>query len=547
MNAAAAAEHAHRSAIMLRFGYEVGRGNGYPIDLPLKHLVITGQTQQAGKTTALEGLISRSRLCALTFVTKRGESSFRAARRIDPYFREQADWQFVASLLEASRGEKLKFERAWIIRASKGARSLADVQRNVRRAMDKAKGLSADVYLTLDAYLDVVVPQIATVRWAPGLALTPGVNVMDLTALTGEMQHLVIKSALDWVLARETDTVVVIPEAWKFIPQGRGTPVKLAAEAFIRQAAALGNYLWLDSQDIAGIDKIILKSVPVWLLGVQREANEIKRTLDNIPASIAKPSKADIATLTLGQFYACWDHHAFRTYAQPTWLSVTQAQAVACGEMSVAVFPRPLMPHESRRDHVTPEEAARLERDNAQLRAENAELRRRLEALEKGRDDRSQDVSVRPVSRSTVPPPRAGTPSGDRLAESPAPTNGQVDEDTYQAIKARLLAELPSEPVMLQVLAARPELRVEIERHTITIDGDTLRGRLAQLLAEHFFDEAQTTGTVSGELTRRGFPNAASNVSRELGELAKLGFLTTSNKWWRAVPEAIVRVVDKES
>jgi hypothetical protein len=60
--------------------------------------------------------------------------------------------------------------------------------------------------------------------------------------------------------------------------------------------------------------------VPVWILGVQREANEIKRTLDNIPAGIAKPSKADIATLELGQFFACWGKHAVRTYAQPAWM-----------------------------------------------------------------------------------------------------------------------------------------------------------------------------------------------------------------------------------
>jgi hypothetical protein len=110
---------------------------------------------------------------AVTFITKRGEASFTSARRIDPYFREQADWQFVASILEASRGEKLKFERAWIIRASKGARTLADVQHNVRESMKTAKGLAGDVYLTLDAYLEVVVPAIARVRWAPGSSSPP--------------------------------------------------------------------------------------------------------------------------------------------------------------------------------------------------------------------------------------------------------------------------------------------------------------------------------------------------------------------------------------
>src|SRR5436190_23885550 len=101
----------------LHLGFEVGSGN--EVEIPLKHMAITGQTQEAGKTTALEALISRSGLRAVTFITKRGESSFVDAHRIDPYFREQADWQFVASILEASRSEQLKFERAWIIRASK--------------------------------------------------------------------------------------------------------------------------------------------------------------------------------------------------------------------------------------------------------------------------------------------------------------------------------------------------------------------------------------------------------------------------------------------
>src|SRR5579872_1328089 len=101
----------------VHLGFEVGSGEA--VSIPLQHLVATGQTQRAGKTTTLEALIARSNVKAIAFVTKRGEGAFRDAREIQPYFREQADWKFVASILEASRGEKLKFERSWIIRASK--------------------------------------------------------------------------------------------------------------------------------------------------------------------------------------------------------------------------------------------------------------------------------------------------------------------------------------------------------------------------------------------------------------------------------------------
>src|SRR5436190_21226468 len=143
----------------IHLGFEVGKGQA--VEIPCRHMVVTGQTQEAGKTTTLEGLIARSGLPAVAFVTKRGEQSFSDGRRIDPYFRERADWQFVASVLEATMRERMKFERSWIMRASKGAKTLAEVQRNVRRLMKDAKGLSGDVYFTLNEYLDIVVPRVA--------------------------------------------------------------------------------------------------------------------------------------------------------------------------------------------------------------------------------------------------------------------------------------------------------------------------------------------------------------------------------------------------
>lgn len=87
----------------IRLGFAVGSGE--PVDIPAQHMVVTGQTQQAGKTTTLEALIKRSGLTAVAFITKRGEGSFRESREIAPYFRERADWQFVSAVLEATLHE----------------------------------------------------------------------------------------------------------------------------------------------------------------------------------------------------------------------------------------------------------------------------------------------------------------------------------------------------------------------------------------------------------------------------------------------------------
>ena len=509
---------------MIHLGYRIP--DGAPVEIPLKHMVVTGQTQEAGKTTALEALLSRSGLRAVSFITKRGEASFATARRIEPYFREQADWQFVASLLEASRAEKLKFERAWIIRASRGARTLAEVQQNVRRAMETAKGLSADVYLTLDAYLEVVVPQLARVRWASTLELRDGVNAVDLTGLALETQHLVIKSTLEWVLKHATNTVVVVPEAWQFIPQGRGTPVKLAAEAFVRQAATLGNFLWLDSQDIGGVDKVVLRSCPVWVLGVQREINEIKRTLENIPAGIAKPKAADIATLELGQFYACWGRHAIKTYVQPARVTADVAIGIARNLVDVRVA-RPVRDLEPpKEDAVEGQEADDLRQENARLRRENAELRTRIEAPE------------RRTSSVATPVASPASPGRDASRAPDAPRHWTLEdtrdtEELYQAFKARLLRELPLAGAVVQVTPPE-KLRADFQTAEVERLLDEVRswGPL-QRIALKFLEAVGTRQRAAEIAARVGRPRNG-DFSNALKYLVSVGCVHTDSNGFKA-------------
>ena len=58
--------------------------------------------------------------------------------------------------------------------------------------------------------------------------------------------------------------------------------MKLYAETFIRKGAAIGNYLFIDSQDIAGIDKMPLRQCNNWILGRQREGHEVERVSEQI-------------------------------------------------------------------------------------------------------------------------------------------------------------------------------------------------------------------------------------------------------------------------
>lgn len=492
----------------IHLGFEIG--TGAPIEVPLRHMVVTGQTQQSGKTTTLEALIERSGSTSLTFVTKRGEQSFASGRRIQPYFRDRADWQFVTSLLDATLQEKNKFLRPWIIKICRTTETLADVQNCVREALLTAKGINAGVYTQLDAYLDLVVPEIKRADLADTLDLQPGLNVMDVSSFATPMQMLFIQSALDWVNETCTHTTVVIPEAWEFLPQSKSSPVKASAETLIRKGAGLGNHIWLDSQDMAGVDNLALRACTVWLIGVQREANEIKRALDNIPANLQRPKAADVATLERGQFFACFGKTVAKVYVQPAWMAAVDAQQVACGTLHPTEVAYPaLVPRLSHTPApapaITPEKSkasapskpfstpalAPAPQPEPEEEFMTAAAEKKLDEVISLLKQMAATVIVAPKGVSLSREAAAELQQPGRIISVPA---GDDEEALFQRFKARLIAEAPT---ILAVHLEAPEIRVEEKRETIDADGNKPRGRVARLIASGFFDEARKAGPTS--------------------------------------------------
>jgi len=489
-------------------------------------MVVTGQTQEAGKTTTLEALIARSELRAVTFVTKRGETAFAGGRRLQPFFRERADWVFVSSLIDATLGEKNKLLRAWLMKVCRGTKTLAEVQRNVVAAKEKARGFSESIYTEIEGYLELVVPQLAQLPPARKVEIGPGLNVMDLARYSTELQALVIRSVLEHVYEHEDGVVTVIPEAWEFLPEGRGSPVKREAEALIRKGAGLKNYVWLDSQDLAGVWKTAVRAAPVVLIGVQREANEIKRTLANIPAGIAKPTAAQVARLQLGEFFACWGQHTIKTYVQPAWATVEKARAVALGDNALPPRPPVQTSAPSEEDQVNQQQVDDLRAKNTALMEENDELRQRIEQLE------ARLGSAPEPARAETPTPRAARPV--------AAVEGDA-EQLYQTIKARLAREAP---MILKTLTVKPELVVEVKRETVTADGSGWLGRTAQLIAEGFFKTARKVGEVHRENLRRGANGIPARTSEAMKALLAKGFLTLEGDGYVEVTGMKVRIVE---
>jgi len=548
-------------------GFEVATGE--KVAIPLAHTFVTGQTQLSGKTTTLRAIVERSGQRALAFVTKRGEEF--AGRRILPYLPRQGaqpiHWRLVETILASALGErKLKYERLWIINAAKGALSLQHVRDNVDRLLAKTKGQnsrSLDAYVLIREYLDLVLPDMRALAAAETLDLQPGLNVMDLTGVGLQLQALVIRAALEHINAHEEGVLTVFPEAWEFAPRGRSAPAKDEAIAMIRKGAVLKNFLLCDSQDIAGVDTVVRQGASVWILGVQRELNELKRTLQMIPAGIKRPKAEDVAQLELGQFYACWGRHAIKTYVQPTWLTADDARSVAMGGLRPETVQREKQLNDlleaaqiAKEDSVTKAEAAQLTRENDTLLRQNAELRLRVEALEGLHDKSSAEVHRRHADTAREPGHRPVTGRNDaaattvaresdaarQTASAAAGTNGPVDEALYQAIRARILQD---EPILLKALTTHPELVVEVTPRVMTVEGDSMKGRVTRLMAKGWFDQARETGDVRKELARTGNdPGGGGTLGIMLNRFVSDGFFVREGAAFVLAPG--VKVSERE-
>lgn len=557
-------------------GFEVGTGK--PVSIPLHHVVAVGMTQLSGKTTTLEALIHRSGLKALAFKTKRGERGFEGARLHSPYFHERSDWQYVQGLLEATLRERMRFERSWIIRACKGTRNLREVLHNVEQELTKARGLSESVYTNLKAYLEIVLPEIEKEYFASELRLTEGINVMDLTNLRDEVQGLIIASTIDAVYENDKDVVIVVPEAWKFCPEGRGNPVKHSAERMIRQGASIGDYLWFDSQDLAGVDKALLKQVDDWILGRQREINEVEHTLAQLPIpKKQRPKPEEIMQLEVGHFFACFGDQMRKVYVQPIWLSEDNAKEIALGERSVSEFSKPLAVRED--DSMLQEDLkeamatiakmqAELKKRDAQsekLEAEVEDLRGLVSQKDQQVETLADKLQQKPFilrdeseSKKVIEQQRAEI---ERLKRAEGKTPVPRSDIAYairsnvdiEAVVERVLERIKSEPVIMNLTKEVSDLNVSVKRPTVQADDEGFRGRVALLITDGFFDQPKLAKEVALEAGARGWgkwTSGGSNVSmyRELNWFTQHAFLRCliDQKRWTVLEGVKKRIKETE-
>jgi hypothetical protein len=486
--------------------------DGEPVYVPLHHLAIFGITQLSGKTCTLEALISRSGLRAIAFITKRGEAGFTKYNLIVPYYKPRADWQFVEGLVNVALGEKVKYEpgmRYAIMKVCKSRKNLKEIQKAaIDLAHQTKREFMKSVYEKLAAYLDIVIPELERQIFTGKLELSEGVNVMDLSEMRTETQHLVIASTIEYAFQHLDHVVVIIPEAWETIPETKMTPVKWVAQQFIRKGAAIGNYMWIDSQDIAGVSKVPLRQCDNWLMGRMKEAHEVERILKQLLGM--KVPAEEVQTLPLGTFYAAIGNDVKKVYVLPAGVPEEVGRKVAQGQLTpeyvrdMYLKPklvevdeemyRKMYEEEKRKREELEKEFTRQVERLSDLKAEEKinELEKKAEEERKKRVEAENELLVLKKKQETFEVFK-------KQAEEKVALEAELKKlEPLKAFKEAFTkafgvwagpepagfepgSSVPSEMV---VVTEQPALTVKVERKTVELTDKTPEGKIAIIYAE---------------------------------------------------------------
>ncbi|MHA1867625.1 MAG: hypothetical protein ACTSXD_06115 [Candidatus Heimdallarchaeaceae archaeon] len=299
------------------------------------------------------------------------------------------------------------------------------------------------------------------------------------------MQQLAVHSTMKYLLQNEENLIVIIDEASRFIPQMGSNASKEAVIRYVREGGAKNLWLWVIDQTVTGVSKNCLKQAWLWILGKQREINEAKRTLQQIPFKIGLNEKA-IMRLKVGEFIVCSEEGAKLTYVQPRWLSPKVARNVALGRVSpkdvAHAYQKSISLLKELEEPLRKAERQILKRDIAKLTEKLNELSINIDKL-KEENKKLKDENERIRKELEI-----RTAEIERLS---------VDADLLRKLKETLskIIEVPQPkikskpaPSKISVSTEMPIIHIDVKREPLHLTDKDLHGKIAIIYSENLLN-----------------------------------------------------------
>jgi len=464
-------------ALAILVGYEIGTGK--PVNINITHTVISGITR-SGKSETVKALVERAKNHRfLIFDSKSPRDYNDLGTDIPIYIKEKTDPLTLKRLLESQSHLTLKFEFPELLKVCKKAETYQEILNTVNESLkSKIHPIRKDKLLVLQHLLGKLVKELEKTPISDTLELNNRVNVMNLSDTSLELQQLAVHSTMQYLLQSEENLIVIMDEASRFIPQMGSNASKETVIRCVREGGAKNLWLWVIDQTVTGVSKNCLKQAWLWILGKQREINEAKRTLQQIPFKIGLDEKA-IMRLKVGEFIVCSEDGAKLTYVQPRWLSPEVARNVALGRTSqktvIAAYKKS---REEKRGETFKEKYLRLKRNFDEmseklnelsnvitnLEEENKKLTKENEQLRKEIENRTAEI--------------------ERL---------NIDIAIFRKLKEALseiitipktTAQPEQIPSKISVTTEMPIIQINVKREPLKLTDKDLHGKIAIIYSE---------------------------------------------------------------
>ena len=508
--------------------------DGKPLGIPKRHLAVFGVTRDSGKTTFVEAAVAASGLKAIVFRTKRGELGFDNAKPLPLFFDERGltHWKALEGLIAATLEEKVQREpgvRYAIISVCKNpvpAKSLVEIHQRVKDKLKdpRLKEFIKEVFTKLDAYLEEVLPQLDKLRdrCTDRLELPePGVYVEDLEGAgvkSDELQNLFVASLIRKAYEELSGVIVVVAEIWKFLPQDRGSPVKWVIEKYVREMGVVEGWLWIDAQDLRGVDKKHLRSFDVRLFGRQPDSHEIDEILKALPLpKQQKPKPEQIMTLKLGHFYAKLKDNVDLVYVRPVWLPESVAVRVAKGELEPdseevqGYKPEPLKVMEVN-DEVYQEKYEELKRQYAGLKNERDNLAQIVDKASKSEHDLIEEIQTLKDDKAVI--------EAELKKLEPLKAFGEALARFLKEIGVMTPSALHTSNTSVGLQHTTTIVGVQASEKNVVVNTETIRGKILALAQSGFLNAWHGLGDIyNGLIEKFSWTVAKSSLQVELSRM----------------------------
>lgn len=473
-------------------GYEVGTTK--KVKIPIFHMLVSGQTRLSGKTTTLKTLATQAADQGYKVLIIDSKTSFEDyegfGKDVPVCLKQSTDSLILIQLLESIFKRKITAYYATLTTISEDAKDYNDIIKNAENLRMRTRAnFVKDACTALIDLLKRLIKEIKEIPSSTTLEIPYQINRMSINKFSDvQGQQLVAKTVFEEALHKHKKLIIILDEAYKFLPQKYSSACAQAVQNYVTQGGANECWLWLATQFLAPTNKDQMKTMAVKLLGTQDHDTECQHTLDLIPFAKGRYKVDDIMRLPLGHFITVTKKWVKKVYVCPQYADRVECLEVAMGirEPTNIHYLVKLSPEDIAK--VKPEKLDKKTMEKLEPPSEILEIAPKVEVTVTPPKPKPKRVEVKKPKKRFVP---KKTNLGERI---------ELLENNLEALRTRIVNLEKNPNAKINLKQTNTIVNVENITKTVEVSDETIRGKILTAAKDGFFNAWRSLGEIFDHL-----------------------------------------------